>query len=390
MDFDISEDLKMVQSLARDFVRDQLKPLERDLLGRAADLSDARMSLPAETEARLVKTAKDMGLWGASIPEELGGVGLNTLGNCLIEEELAQTVVPFNLGDVTPILFECNEKQRAKYFTPAFNREKSVYLAIMEPDREADVPAMGIRAKKAEGHFILNGKKLSLSRPAQDYFAVVFAVTGDNGPRNAVTCFLVDKGTPGFTVIGGEEKKGWQSGIKETLRLVFENCRVPVGNVLGKEGKAFSLGQKWLPSRRLIRGARSVGVAQRLLEEATTRAQSWQSFGQLMAQQPSVQAALAEIATDIHAGRLMVYEAAWKADKGEPVRREAAMVKLFATRLIHNVADRVAHIYGGPPYLAGQPMERLCRQALATSATELALELQRNIISRDILKGLKV
>jgi alkylation response protein AidB-like acyl-CoA dehydrogenase len=389
MDFEISEDLKMVQSLARDFVRDQLKPLERDLLGRTADLSDAHMSLPAETEARLVKLAKDMGLWGAGIPEELGGVGLNTLGNCLIEEELAQTVVPFNFGDVTPILFECNEEQRAKYFTPTFNREKLAYLAIMEPDREG-IPAMGMKAKKADSHYILNGKKLSLSKPGQDYFAVVFAVTGSNDTRSSVTCFLVDKGTPGFTVLGGEEKKGWQSGIKETLRLVFENCRVPVQNILGKEGKAFSLGQKWLPSRRIIRGARSVGVAQRLLEEATTRAQSWQSFGQLMTQQPSVQAALAEIATDIHAGRLMVYEAAWKADKGEPVRREAAMVKLFATQMLHNVADRVVHIYGGPPYLAGQPMERLCRQALATSATELALELQRNIISRDILKGLKV
>lgn len=390
MDFDISEDLKMVQSLARDFVRDQLKPLERDLLGRAADLSDARMSLPAETEARLVKIARDMGLWGASIPEELGGVGLNTLGNCLVEEELAQTVVPFNFGDVTPILFECNAEQREKYFTPAFNREKAVYLAIMEPDRQADIPAMGMRAKKAAGYYVLNGQKLSLSRPGQGYFAVVFAITGNNGPRNAVTCFLVDKGTPGFTVIGGEEKKGWPAGIRETLRLVFTDCHVPVENVLGQEGQAFSLGQKWLPSRRIIRGARSIGVAQRLLEEATTRAQSWPSFGQLMAQRPSVQAALAEIATDIHAGRLMVGEAAWKADKGESVRREAAMVKLFTTRMIHNVADGVAHIYGGPPYLSGQPMERLCRQALATSATELALELQRNIISRDILKGLKV
>jgi alkylation response protein AidB-like acyl-CoA dehydrogenase len=249
---------------------------------------------------------------------------------------------------------------------------------------------MGMKAKKEDNHYILNGQKLSLSRPGQDYFAVVFAVTGNNDLRSAVTCFMVDKGTPGFTVIGGEEKKGWQSGIKATLRLVFENCRVPVENILGKEGKAFSLGQKWLPSRRIIRGARSVGVAQRLLEEATTRAQSWQSFGQPMAQQPSVQAALSEIATDIHAGRLMVYEAAWKADRGEPVRREAAMVKLFATQMLHNVADRVAHIYGGPPYLAGQPMERLCRQALAASATELALELQRNIISRDILRGLKV
>src|SRR3989304_4867181 len=118
MDFDLAEELKMIQGLARDFVKDQLKPLERDLLGRAGDLSDARMFLYEETEAKLVKVAQEMGLWGASIPEELGGIGLNTLGNCLVEEELAQTVIPFDFGNVTPILFDCNDQQMEKYFLP--------------------------------------------------------------------------------------------------------------------------------------------------------------------------------------------------------------------------------------------------------------------------------
>ena len=126
-------------------------------------------------------------------------------------------------------------------------------------------------------------------------------------------------------------------------------------------------------------------MAQLLLEEATTQAISWQSFGQLISRRTSSEAARADIAMFIHAGRLMVYEAAWKADKGKSIRREAAMVKLFATQMIHNVADRVAHIYSAPPYIAGLPMERLCRQALATSTTELAMELQRSIIARDIL-----
>ena len=127
-----------------------------------------------------------------------------------------------------------------------------------------------------------------------------------------------------------------------------------------------------------------------MLEEATIQAQTWQSFGQNISKRTSVQAALADIAVSIHAGRLMVYEAAWKADKGEYIRREAAMVKLFATEMIHNAADRVNHIFNGPPYTAGLPMERLCRRALAANATDMALELQRNIIARDILKGLKV
>ena len=204
------------------------------------------------------------------------------------------------------------------------------------------------------------------------------------------TCFLVDKETPGFSVIGGEEKTGWSSQLREPMFLVFNNCRVPGGNMLGEEGKAFHLGRKWLPARRVIRGARCIGVARRLLDEVIIQAQSWQSFGQPVYRRASVRAALADIAMLIRAGRLMVYEAAWKADKGESIRREAAMVKLYTTQIIHTVADRVAHVFNGPPYTAGLPMERLCRQALATSAAELALELQRSIIATDILKGMKV
>ena len=168
MDFEIPEELKMVQSLARDFVNEQLKPLERDLLGRAADLSDAQMSLSAETEERLVKMAKDIGLWGVSVPEELGGIGLGTLGNCLVEEELAQTVIPFNLGDVTPILFDCNAEQRGKYFLPVLNRQKYAYLALMQPEKGAEISSMEMRAEKVNDYYVLSGRKASLSRTGKD------------------------------------------------------------------------------------------------------------------------------------------------------------------------------------------------------------------------------
>ncbi|MFH1775677.1 MAG: acyl-CoA dehydrogenase family protein [Chloroflexota bacterium] len=390
MDFEIDEELKMVQSLARDFVSEQLKPLERDLLGRAANLSDARIYLPPETEAKLVKMANELGLWGIGIPEELGGVGFSTLGNCLIAEELAQTVIPFNFGDVTPILFDCNDQQRESYFLPALNRQKQAYLALMEPGKAVELTRMGLKAQKENGHYILNGQKVSFSRPGDDYFAVVFAATGEKEGRDSLTGFLVDADTPGFRVSGDGEPTGWRTQVREPMLLVFDNCQVPAANILGEEGQALHLGKKWLPSRRVVRAARSVGVASRLLEEATTQAQSFESFGQLAHKRSSIEAALADIATAIHACRLMVYEAAWKADEGRPIRREAAMVKLMATEMVHSVASSVAHIYNGPPYVAGLPMERLCRHALATSATELALEAQRKIIARDILKGLKI
>ncbi|MDD5127784.1 MAG: acyl-CoA/acyl-ACP dehydrogenase [Dehalococcoidales bacterium] len=384
MDFEIPEDLKMMQSLVRDFVTDQLKPLERDLMGRAADLSDARTFLPEETEAKLVKMAQEIGLWGTGIPEQFGGAGLGTLGSCLIEEELAQTVIPFNFGDVSPVLFDCNDRQRESYFKPALNRQRSVYMALMEPDKSS-LPEMKTTALKTGGHYILNGTKVSFSRPGKDYFAIVFAKTG-----NGTTCFLVDKDFPGFTVKGSDEITGWQSQSKQALMLTFDNCKVPAESILGEEDKAFHLGKKWLPAQRIVRGARSVGVAARLLEEATLKAQSAESFGKSISQRPSIQAALADIAMSLHASRLMVYEAAWEADKDEPIKKKAAMVKLFTTRMLYGVADNVAHIFNGPAYIAGLPMERLCRPALATSATDLALELQRNIIARDILKGLKV
>ncbi len=390
MDFEIPQELKMVQSLVRDFVNDQLKPLERDIMGRATDLSDAKMSLPPETEEKLVKMANDIGLWGVNIPEELGGAGLGTLCSCLVEEELAQTVIPFNFGDVTPILFHCNAEQKKSYFLPVLNRQRYAYLALMEPGKGANISSLGTRAEREQDHYILNGKKLSFSKAGRDYFAVVFAATAQGGTKDGVTCLLVDKDAPGFSVTGGEEKTGWRAQEEEPMLLSFDNCRVPAENILGKEGKAFHLGKKWLPSSRVIRGARCVGVAQRLLEEAVTQAQSFQSFGQLISKRTSIEAALADIAVEAHAGRLMVYEAACKADNGEPIRHEATMVKLFTAKMLSSVADRVAYIFNGPPCIAGLPMERLCRNALATSTIELTLELQRSIIAKDILKGLKV
>ncbi len=390
MDFEIPQDLKMIQSLVRDFVNDQLKPLERDILGRAADLSDARISLPKETEERLVKMAQEIGLWGINVPEEFGGAGLGTLCSCLVEEELAQTVVPFSFGDVTPILFECRAEQKEGYLRAVINRQKHAYLALMEPDKEASVSQLEMRAERKNDHYLLSGQKLSLSQAGKDYFALVFANTGEKNGKEGVTCFLVDKDTPGFSVSAGVVRTGWQTQLREPLLLTFHNCVVVKESILGEEGRAFHLGKKWLPARRVVRSARCVGVAQRLLEESVTQALSFKSFGQSIARRTSIEGALADIAVLIHAGRIMVYEAAAIADSGRPIRNEAAMVKLFASEMLSSVANKAAHIFGGPPHIAGLPMERLCRRALAASASELSQQLQRSVIARDILKGLKL
>lgn len=387
MDFELPEELKMVQRLVRDFVNERLRPLERSILGGAADLSDAKEYLEPDVEAKLMEEVREMGLWGAAVPEELGGAGLSTLGMCLVEEELAQTVVPLNFGDVTPILYDCNEAQREEFLRPALEGTKRPYMALMEPESGSDISGIKTEAVREDEDYVLFGKKLSMSRPGDDYFAVVFTADMSVG---GITCFLVDKDTSGFIVGTAGEKIGWSSQIKEPILLVFDKCRVSAGNILGEAGKALQLGRKWLPGRRIVRSARSVGVARRLLDEATGRAQMIESFGRPLSEQASIRAALADIAMLVKAGMLMVYEAAWKVDMGELVRREAAMVKLFTTQALHNVADRVAYIFNGPPHLEGLRMERLCRRALAANAVELSLGLQRNVIAGDILKGLRV
>lgn len=385
MDFEIPEELKMVQRTARDFVNKELMPLEREILGR--EPTDARVALPEEEEERLTQIAKEMGFWNLGVPEELGGAGLPILGLCLVAEELARTIVPFDFGDVTPILFDCNEEQKERYLRPVIEGRKRGSIALLEPTRTHPA-TMITTALKENGHYIINGQKVLTSVISVGDFAMVFAVTdSEKGVRGGTTCFFVDKDTPGFIIIGGGEGRGWQARVIEPIMLNFSHCRVPAGNILGKEGEAFQLGTKWLPSRRVIRGARCVGAMERLLEVSAEYAKTWQSFGQLIAQRQDVQRTLADMATGIQAARLMVYYAACKADDGEDIRREAAMVKIFTTEMVNRAADQVAQLHGGPAYAKRLPIERLCRNAISASATEQALELQRAIIARDILRG---
>ncbi len=391
MEFEKPEELKMIQSTVREFVSEQLKPLERTVLGRAADLSDAQMYLREDKELELTAMAKEMGLWGIGLPEELGGAGLGTLGQCLVEEELAQTVVPFSLGDVPPMLFECNEQQREEYFRPALERQRYALVALLEPGGNSDVEELQTKADKKDGHYELTGEKLTFSRIGGRHFAIVFAVTDAKAPlRDRVSCFLVDEDTPGFEIRGDTERTGWEARLRRPVFLRFDHCKIGAEKLLGEEGKAFQLANPWLPGRRLVRAARAVGAALRILDECTVQAQTWTSFGQIISGRPSIQASLGDIATHIHAARLLVYEAAWKSDQGLPVQREAAMAKLLATEMIHLVTDNAAHIFNGPAYVAGLPLERFCRSAVAGSLTDQSLQLQRNIIAKDILRGLRL
>ena len=387
MDFTIPEELKMVQNSVREFVKDELIPLEREVLGREGDPTTGRVALPPEEEQKLFQLVDEMGLWGMSVPEELGGVGLSTLGICLIEEELAKTIIPFSLGDISPVLFDGDDAQRQRYLQPLLTGEKRASIALMEAGA-ADPTEISTTAVKGNGAYVINGEKLCMAHVTDPGdFVMVFAATDkDKGVRGGVSCLVVERDTPGFTVSGTGERTGRHAQVVEPIIMKFQDCSVPAENLLGKEGQAFRLGAKWLPARRIARGARCVGAAERLLEISKEYAQNWQSFGKLIQERPSVQRDLADMAIDIHAARLVVYHAACKADAGEDIHREAAMVKVYATEMVERCADRATQLHGGPMYTRELPLARLCRNAIAASASDQALELQRAVIAREILR----
>jgi acyl-CoA dehydrogenase len=386
VDFNLPEELKMVQTLARDFVKDRLMPLERELLGRESDLTGARRILPQQKETELASIAREAGLWGLNVPESLGGAGLGILGACLVEEELAKSIIPFNPGDVSPVLFDCNEEQKRDYLAPVIEGKKSAYLALIEPGKGKDLAGLQMRAQKADGNYILNGKKLVFSNHNQADFAVVFAVTNpEKGIREGVSCFLVDTNAPGFTISSEEGENGWRAQLTSPIILTFDDCKQPPSKILGEEGKAFYLGKSWLPYRRIVRSARCVGAAVRLLDTSVTYAKYWQSQGQSIAGWPAVRTALANMAVDIQASRLLVYQAACKADEDQDIRLEAAMVKVHATEMLERVAGQAVLIRGGPAPSKELPLEVLCRSMLISHINESALEVQKAYIASNIL-----
>jgi acyl-CoA dehydrogenase len=387
MDFQIPEDLKMVQTLARDFVKDQLIPLEREVLGREVDMQGVRRYLPPEKEAELVGMAKEAGLWGVNLPESLGGGGLGVLGSCLIEEELAKTVLPFHLGDITPILFDCNEEQKREYLIPLAEGQKNAILAIIETGKPEDPLNVQLKAARQNGGYLLKGQKIAYSRYSEADFAIVFAATDPGqGIRGGVTCFLVDRGTPGFSVQGGSQPEGWRAQVAEPLTLIFQDCPVSADKVVGEVGKAFQLGKKWLPARRIMRAARSLGAATRLLDASLEHAKSWQVQGRAVIENPQNRNLIAEIFTEIQAARLLVYFAACQADLGGNIAREAAMAKIMAAQMLERVADKAVLIRGGPGPAMELPLQVLCRNLISQNLAERALDVQKYIIAAEILK----
>jgi len=381
MDFEISEETRQLRDAVRRFVERELLPLEE----RIKEVDAIPLDLITEARRRGVAA----GFYGMYMPEDVGGGGLQVLPSVIIFEDLARQgsrLARFALGahgGPTPILLGCNEEQREHFLLPVMNGEKTTCFALTEPGAGSDAAAIQTTAVKDGDNYVLNGVKHFITNGPYADFAMVFAVTDKElGARGGVTCFLVEKGTPGFSVARVQKT---MSGDDLQAELAFEDCIVPSRNILGELGQGFLLAMQWIGHGRLVIGAMCAGLADMLLNMSIDYAKQRVQFGKPIASKQAIQWMLADSATEIYATRMMLYNAAWKADMGENIIKDTSMVKLYATEMVNRVADRALQIHGGMGYMRECPIERIYREVRVLRIVEGTSEIQRFIISRFLL-----
>ena len=387
MDFTLQEEHRMLQDTVRRFVRQELLPLESLVLQRDTQGMTGEDLLPPEIDEKLLEKAKAAGLWGLDVPEEFGGLNLDAFSKCLANEELHKTITPFTFPPDAPnlhmLMQTCTPEQRERYLIPYARGEKRSAIAISEPSAGSDPAGMQTTAVKKGDQWIINGRKIWISRAHIADFIIVMALTDkEKRARGGITAFLVDKGTPGLVlqrqipVIGGHAP--WE--------IVFEDMTVPDSHVLGQIGQGFAPMQLRLTVRRLEIGSWCVGFAQRCLDMMVEYAKQRVTFGQRLADRQAVQWFIADAATDIYAARLMTYHGAWKFDQGEDVRQEASMLKVFATEMATRIADRAMQVHGGMGMSKDLPLEFIYRRLRPMRIFEGPSEVHRWVIARSLLK----
>jgi len=386
MDFQLSEEQRMLSDTARRFVEAELYPYEQQV-------EDAD-ELPAELRRQIIERALAAGLYAANMPEELGGGGLDTLSMCLLDRELgrANMALQYTVARPSNILQACIGEQREKYLYPCIRGEKTDCLAMTEPGAGSDIRSMACAAKRdAGGDYRINGVKHFISHADVADFVILFAATGveqtARGPRKKITAFLVDKGAPGFTVRRGYRSvshRGYHNFILE-----FDDCRVPAAQVLGEVDQGFDVANQWLGNTRLQVAAICLGRCDRAFELACEYAATRKQFGQTIGKFQGVGFKLADMEVARRAAELLTYQAAWREDHGCMTDMDAAMAKLAATEALARIADEALQIHGGMGLMADLPLERIWRDARVERIWEGSSEIQRLIISRAILRPLE-
>lgn len=384
MDLNIPEELQQIKAMVRNFVEKEIEPYAQQI--------EEEDKIPEH----IITKAKELGLFGLSIPEEYGGIGLNMIGRCVVLEELGRTHHGFTsligahngIGS-TGIVEMGNDGLKKKYLPPMARGEKIAAFALTEPEAGSDATNLKTTAVKKGNKWILNGRKHFITNgPVADIFTVIAVTDRAKGARGGFSAFVIEKDFPGFSVGTIEKKMGLRGSY--TSEIIFDNCEVPEENLLGEEGRGYANALKILSKGRITLGARCVGACSKLIELSTRYAQQRVQFGKPIASFQAIQWMLAEMATETAAARALTYQVAWMVDSGLPVFKESAMVKLFASEVFNRVADKAVQIHGGMGYMKGYPIERFYRDARITRIYEGTNEIQRMIIAGQLLKEMAI
>jgi acyl-CoA dehydrogenase len=380
MDFRLSETEAMIQDLARKLARERIAP-------RAADI-DEQEEFPHD----LVKLLGEQGLMGLIIPAEFGGADAGPLALFIAVEEIGRacastsTVFGGHYLGMDPILHAATPDQKRRWLPDLASGARLAAYALTEPGAGSDVVNMSTTAVRQGDHYVLNGAKQFCTNGDVADLVSVFAVTDRAAKHKGITAFVVEKGTPGFSVARVERKMGIRGS--STAALVFEDCRVPAANRLGDEGTGFATAMHALNLDRPAVCALGVGIAQAALDHALAYAQQRKQFGQPIATFQAIQLKLADMATEIQHARLGYYYAAWLMQTGAPHHeRESAMAKVFGSDVAMRVTTEAVQIFGGYGYIREYPVERLMRDAKITQIFAGTNEIQRLTIAKALLKG---
>lgn len=374
----LSEEQSAIQDMARNFATEKLAPHAKQW--------DEGKHFPVDT----LKEMAGLGFAGIYLQEEHGGSGLSRFDAALIFEALSggctSTAAYMTIHNMASWMIDSfgNAEQRAKYLPRLTSMEWIASYCLTEPDSGSDAGAMRSRAVRDGDHYVLNGSKAFISGSGVSDIYVAMVRTGDEGAKG-VSCFIIEKGMPGLSFGANEKKMGWNN--QPTAQVIFEDCRVPVENRIGEEGEGFKFAMMGLDGGRLNIAACSLGTAQRAFDMALEYAKTREQFGQSIAEFQAIQFKLADMATDLEAARLMLYEAAKTLDEGKAEKtRKSAMAKRFVTDTCFNVANEALQIHGGYGYLQDYEIERMVRDLRVHQILEGTNEIMRMIIARDLLK----
>jgi alkylation response protein AidB-like acyl-CoA dehydrogenase len=382
LDFNLSEEQRLLQKTVREFAETELGPHAREW--------DERQEFPRQVFTKL----GEMGLMGVVWPPEYGGSGLTTLDYAIVMEELARveagvalSVAAHNSLCSGHIFLAGSEEQKKRFLVPLARGEKIGCWGLTENSAGSDAGGTKTAAVRDGAHWVLNGSKTFITNGRLADTAVVMAVTDRVRGKKGISAFLVERGTKGFRAGKKEDKLGVRSS--DTSELIFEDCRIPAGNLLGREGHGFIDTLRVLDRGRIGIGAFSVGIAQASLEASIKYAGGRRQFGHAIAEFQAVQFKIADMATKVAAARLLVFRAAALRDLGREHTTESSMAKLFASETAVEVANEAIQIHGGYGYVKEYPVERYWRDSKLGTIGEGTSEVQRLVIARELL-GLRI